>query len=492
MLLSDLIKSLEKEYVIGDTNININKIAYDSRKVSENDIFVCIRGFKTDGHNYIQQAIERGAVAVVVEKDVENLGVPVVKVADSREALAFMAAKFFGYPSNQFKLIGVTGTNGKTTTTYLIKSVLEHKGYKVGLIGTNQNMIGDMVIPTERTTPESLELQQLFFDMAKEKVDYVVMEVSSHSLELNRVAGCHYEVGIFTNITQDHLDFHITMENYLKAKAKLFNMCKIGVINIDDFRSQYILDTCSCSTLCYGIDKKKDLYAENIQLSDKGVSFEVVANDKREIIELGIPGKFSVYNALASIGACLALGIDLEDIKAGLKKEKGVPGRAQLVPTGRDFSVLIDYAHTPDGLQNILSTVRDFAKGRVITVFGCGGDRDRTKRPIMGRIAGQLSDFCVITSDNPRTEDPMKIIRDIEEGIKDTGSSYVVIENRYQAIKYAITNAEKDDIIVLAGKGHETYQEINGVRYHFDENEVVREILSESMQNEGCRMENAE
>jgi len=483
MLLVELIEPLDIQYVNGDTDIEINKIAYDSRKVEKNDVFVCIKGFKTDGHNYIKQAIERGAAAIIVEKDIEQQPVPVIRVENSRRALALISARFYGYPSEKFKLIGVTGTNGKTTTTYLIKTILEHHGYKTGLIGTNQNMIGDMVIPAERTTPESLELQQLFYDMAEAKVDYVIMEVSSHSLELNRVDGCNFEVGVFTNITQDHLDFHITMENYLKAKTKLFHMCRVGIINADDPNSDYILANSNCSVLCYGIDKKADIWAQNIDISEKGVRFRIESDGRNCTIELGIPGRFSVYNALASIGACLALGIELEGIKSGLKAAKGVPGRVQLVPTGRDFSVIIDYAHTPDGLENILKTVKGFARGRVVALFGCGGDRDRTKRPVMGRIAGQLSDFCIITSDNPRTEDPLKIISDIEEGIKDTKVPYVVIENRYEAIKYAIEHALKDDIIVLAGKGHETYQEINGVKHHFDENKVVAEILNSLQQS---------
>jgi UDP-N-acetylmuramoyl-L-alanyl-D-glutamate--2,6-diaminopimelate ligase len=480
MLLKDLTSIIEHEYVNGDQNAEISGIAYDSRRVKPGDLFVCIKGFKVDGHEFISQAIGQGAAAVIVEKEVEDAKVPLIKVKNSRRALALISAAFFSNPSSKFKLIGVTGTNGKTTTTYLIKTILEQGGSKVGLIGTNQNMIGDKVLPAERTTPESLELQQLFSDMVKEKVDYVVMEVSSHSLELNRVDGCNFEIGIFTNITQDHLDFHVTMENYLKAKTTLFKRCKKGIINVDDSSSEYILNNGTCEMITFGIDKEADIHAKDIEISEKGVKFDVDTPYGSKFIELGIPGRFSVYNALGSIGACLALGISLEQIQQGLKQAKGVPGRAQIVETGKDFTVLIDYAHTPDGLENILNTVNGFAKGRVVTLFGCGGDRDKTKRPIMGEIAGKLSDFCIITSDNPRTEDPLQILNHIEEGIKKTDCSYVVIENRFEAIKYALENAKKDDVIVLAGKGHETYQILKDRVIHFDEKEIVESILREA------------
>ncbi|MDK2798870.1 MAG: UDP-N-acetylmuramoyl-L-alanyl-D-glutamate--2,6-diaminopimelate ligase [Clostridiales bacterium] len=484
MLLKDLLKKIEKENIIGDDNIEITGIAYDSRKVKKGDLFVCIKGFKVDGHNFISQAIDQGAAAIIVEKEIaEKISIPIVKVKNSRSALAIASATFLDNPSSKFKLIGVTGTNGKTTTTYLIKNILELKGSKVGLIGTNQNMIGDKVLPAERTTPESLELQQLFAEMAENNVDYVVMEVSSHALELNRVDGCNFEIGIFTNITQDHLDFHITMENYLNAKAKLFKQCKIGVINADDSASEHILNTGNCKMITFGIDKEADIQAENILISEKGIKFKVISKKTdvltygEENIALNIPGRFSVYNALGSIGACLALGVNLQQIQQALKLAKGVPGRAQIVETGRDFTVLIDYAHTPDGLKNILSTVKGFAKGRVVTLMGCGGDRDKTKRPIMGKIAGELSDFCIITSDNPRTEDPVQILNHIEEGIKGTDCPYIVIENRFEAIKYVLENAQKDDVIVLAGKGHETYQILKDRTIDFDEKKIVESIL---------------
>ena len=477
MLLCDVIHGLLEQCGTLDKNIDITGIAYDSRKVQPGYLFICITGFKTDGHDYVQTAISKGAAAIVAEKDIGIRSIPVIRVQDSRKVLAIVSAAFYNQPSSKFKLVGITGTNGKTTSTYLIKNILEKKGYKVGLIGTNQNMIGDKILPAERTTPESLELQQLFADMAANAVDFVVMEVSSHSLELHRVEGCHFEVGVFTNLTQDHLDFHGTMENYLKAKSKLFFLANTGIINGDDSSCDLILKSEACRFQTYGIDKAVDIKAEDVHLSARGVQFRLVTPNGSVNIDLGIPGKFSVYNALGSIGAGIALGIDLETIREGLKDANGVQGRAQLVETGKDFTVMIDYAHTPDGLINILNTVKDFAKGRVVTLFGCGGDRDITKRPIMGKVAGELSNFCIVTSDNPRTEDPSLIIKHIEEGIKDTGTPYIVIENRYDAIQYALDNAIKDDVIVIAGKGHENYQEINGIKRPFDEKAIVENIV---------------
>ncbi len=481
MLLKDLLACVEAVEIKGDLHTEIGGIAYDSRKVQKGDLFVCIAGFKVDGHDFIAQAVEKGAAAVVVEKDVEEASIPMVKVINARSALAFIAAAFFDHPSSKFKLIGVTGTNGKTTTTYLIKTILALQGYKVGLIGTNQNMIGDEVIPAERTTPESLELQQLFSRMVREQVDYVVMEVSSHSLALHRVDGCAFEVGIFTNLTQDHLDFHITMENYLKAKTKLFTRCNTGIVNVDDSSSPYILEHGTCKMVTIGIEYDADIRAKETIVSEKGVQFQIDTAQGSANMALGIPGKFSIYNALGSIGACMALGMDLRQIKEGLRSARGVPGRAQVVETGRPFTVLIDYAHTPDGLKNIIGTVKGFAKGRVVTLFGCGGDRDCKKRPVMGKVAGEGSDFCIVTSDNPRTEEPMRIINHILEGMKETDCPHVVIENRLAAIEYALQNAQKDDVIVLAGKGHETYQEINGKKYPFHEEEIVTGLL-EKMQ----------
>ncbi len=474
------LKQLLKDYNVKNEfdDAEISGIAYDSRKVKPGDVFVCISGFETDGHKYAGKAVEKGAAAVIAEHAVDA-GVPTAVVENTRHALSYAADVFYGHPSGKFRLVGVTGTNGKTTTTFLVKSILEKAGHKVGLIGTNKNMIGERELPSERTTPESLELTELFAEMAKEGADFVVMEVSSHSLSLSRVEFCEFDVGAFTNLTQDHLDFHKTMENYLAAKKKLFDMCKTGVINADDEGGRKILADCSCVSVSYGIDSAADILAGNIDYGAHGVDFDCDALGAAMRIHINTPGRFSVYNALAAVGICTALGISAEDISEGLRSVPGVCGRAEVVPTGRDYTVMIDYAHTPDGIENILKSIRGFAKGRIVILFGCGGDRDRTKRPKMGRIAGELADFCVVTSDNPRTEDPGEIIKEIIPGVEETGCPYTVIENRKEAIRYALDNAETGDVILLAGKGHETYQILKSGKIHFDEREIVHEILGE-------------
>lgn len=466
MKLKDILKST-------DIEIEISGISYNSRETKSGDVFVAVTGFKTDGHKYAKSAVENGAVCVVCEHEIDDVDVPCIIVENSREALAVMACNYYDNPTSNFKLIGVTGTNGKTTVTYLVKAILEANGEKVGLMGTNKNMIGDVDYHTERTTPESLEMQKFFADMLNEGCTYGIMEVSSHSLDLYRVYGCNYEVGAFTNLTQDHLDFHGDMENYFSAKSKLFDMCKIGVINNDDKYGERLVNTCKCEKIAYGINAG-DLVAQNIEYGYKGVNFDC-GNMK---INLGIPGEFSVYNALTAIGICKGCGIADEVIEKALNVAQGVKGRAEVVDCGRDFTLIIDYAHTPDGLENILESVRGFAKGRVVVLFGCGGDRDKTKRPKMGKVAGRLADFCIVTSDNPRTEEPDSIIRDILDGMSDAMAEYVVIENRRDAIEYAVKYARKDDVIVLAGKGHEDYQILKDKTIHFDEREVIRDILS--------------
>ena len=476
--LSELLKDVDVKKMSGG-GVNINGVTYDSRNVKPGYVFVCITGFAVDGHKYAKSAVENGAVAVVAEHDLPTVDVPCVVVKNTRKAMAAMAATWYDYPYRKFKLIGITGTNGKTTTTYLIKSILEHMGKKVGLIGTNQNMIGDIVIPTARTTPDSLELMQLFDEMTKHNADYVVMEVSSHALALDRVTNCEFDVGAFTNITQDHLDFHKTMEEYLAAKSILFNISKVGVINADDSGCEFLLEHEQCdSVITYGIDSDCGLKADNIELRGDGVSFDISFGGETKRVDLPIPGRFSVYNAMTAIGCCLAAGISLADAVDGLHSAQGVKGRIEIVKTpGTDYTVIIDYAHTPDGLLNVISAIRGFAKGRVVTLFGCGGDRDASKRPKMGKIAGKLSDFCVVTSDNPRTEDPDKIIEQVVEGVKETDCEYVVITNRFQAIEYALDHAQKDDIILLAGKGHETYQILGTDTIKFDEREIVTKLL---------------
>lgn len=478
MKLTDLIKDLKPVKINGKSDIGINKIEYDSRKVTQNDVFVAVRGYKTDGHNYIEQAIKNGAAAVIAEEHTENIKVCEIITDNTRKALSLVSAAYYGYPSKKMKLIGITGTNGKTTTTYLVKSILEFAGYKVGLIGTNQNMIGSKVIPTERTTPESLELQKLFADMVAEGAEYCVMEVSSHSLCLDRVYANPFYIGAFTNLTQDHLDFHKTMEEYAKAKSILFTMCERAVVNADDKYVNAIIENADCKVVKYGINKKSDILAKNIKYNQRGVLFEVETPFGSENIRLDIPGEFSVYNALCAIGVCQGTGVGISDIAKALILAKGVKGRAEVLSTPTDYTVMIDYAHTPDGLENIIGTVKGFCRGRVITVFGCGGDRDATKRPKMGKIAGDLSDFCVVTSDNPRTEDPDAIIKDILSGMTDVKAEYVAICDRTEAIEYAMRIAKENDIIILAGKGHETYQILKGKTIHYDEREIVRDILA--------------
>ncbi|MBQ3553602.1 MAG: UDP-N-acetylmuramoyl-L-alanyl-D-glutamate--2,6-diaminopimelate ligase [Clostridia bacterium] len=475
MLLSQLLCGVEAEWEKED--LSVSAICYNSQKATEGCMFVCIKGFQADGHRYIEDAIHRGAKAVVVEDDVSFEGAVKIRVPDSRKALAQMSATWFLHPAKEMKIIGVTGTNGKTTVTSLIKQILEFSGKKVGLIGTNGNMIGDELLESERTTPESYELHELFRAMRDRGVEYVVMEVSSHSLVLSRVYGIPFACGVFTNLTQDHLDFHETMEKYLEAKKMLFLMCETAIVNIDDAAGKKIVDDAACPMTSYSIDEKAEWQAENVRISARGILFDFKHEDKSYAVRLGIPGKFSVYNAMAAAVCAIQLGFSPEDVFTALTVAQGVRGRAETVYTNTDYTVIIDYAHTPDGLDNIIRTVKEFAKGRVITVFGCGGDRDRTKRPIMGEIAGNLSDFCIITSDNPRTEEPMSIIYEIEEGMKRTDCEYILIENRRDAIGYALEIGKEGDCIILAGKGHETYQIIGKEKKDFDERVIIKELL---------------
>lgn len=478
MKLKELLSETEVKEIIGSEHLNITGIAFNSKEVRAGNIFVCIKGFKTDGHKYARDAISRGAIAVVADHDISEFGVTCIICENTRLALANIAAVFYGHPDKKFKLIGITGTNGKTTVTYLVKSVLESLGKKVGLIGTNQNMIENEVVPSKHTTPDSLELMQLFSRMADRGAEYVVMEISSHSLALDRVTACTFDVGAFTNLTQDHLDFHKTKENYLAAKGILFTLSKAGVINADADGADYLSRISTCSeTLTYGIEMPCDIRATNIVLLENGVSFDINYNEEKYQVNIGIPGRFSVYNALTAIGCLVSLGIPIKDAVEALKNARGVKGRIELVETGRNFSVIIDYAHTPDGLDNVLRTVRGFCKGRVITVFGCGGDRDADKRPKMGKIAAALSDFCVVTSDNPRSENPLTIIDNVIEGVKCENCEYAVVPNRFEAIEFALDMAKDNDVVLLAGKGHETYQVLSDRTIDFDEREIVRKLL---------------
>ena len=474
MKLSEILNGIE--YTLTGGDVEITSVEYDSRKIKAGSLFVAVKGYQTDGHLYIDKAIENGAAAVLYEDGEAKTGAAFAKCADTRAGLSVAAANFYENSASRLKIIGVTGTNGKTTTTTLIKNILDLKGYKTGLIGTNKNIIGDEVRKAERTTPESSDLHALFNEMEKKGVTHVVMEVSSHALALYRTYGINFEVGVFTNLTQDHLDFHETMENYCEAKAILFTQAKSGAVNTDDKWSGNIIEKSTCPVITYGIDSDADLKAENVRMSEKGVIFDVKYKNLTQEIRLGIPGKFSVYNALAAISACLQLGIGLEDIAKGLVLAKGVKGRAEIVPLPAGYTVLIDYAHTPDGLENIINTVQDFAKGDVITVFGCGGDRDRTKRPKMGAIAGRLSDRVIVTSDNPRTEDPDAIIKDILEGMTEF-SNYEVEPDRTKAIGRALKIAKEKDVIILAGKGHETYQILKDKTIDYDERKIVKELF---------------
>ncbi|MBE7048207.1 MAG: UDP-N-acetylmuramoyl-L-alanyl-D-glutamate--2,6-diaminopimelate ligase [Ruminococcaceae bacterium] len=468
-------------------DIDITSIAYDSRRVTPGSLFVCIKGYQTDGHLYIESAIKNGAAAILIQEPSGSFSVPCLTVEDTRKALAQIAANFYEHPEKKLKIVAVTGTNGKTTVTTLIKSILEFAGKTVGLIGTNANMIGDAVLPAERTTPESLELYALLHDMVNAGVEYVIMEVSSHSLYLSRVFGIQFTTAVFTNLTQDHLDFHKTMENYYMAKKMLFDVCDQAVINTDDPAGKDIAAYCVCPVLSYSINENSDLQAKNPRISSRGVIFDLLVENENISVRLGIPGKFSIYNGLAAMAACITLGIASSKITEALLVAKGVKGRAETVYTRTNYTIIIDYAHTPDGLDNIIKTVKDFTQGRVVTLFGCGGDRDPVKRPTMGKIAGTLSDFCIITSDNPRTEEPMAIIRQIESGMKETHCAYTVIENRRDAIRYAIETAEPGDSIILAGKGHETYQIIGTEKRHFDEREIIYDIMSSMAEPENCK-----
>lgn len=478
MLLKELIEGLDILSSSGSTDIEIENIAYDSRKARKGTLFVCVEGFKDDGHNYVPTAIENGATAILAQRKIDVPdNVTLIITGDTRYGLAYLSNEFFGNPSKSFDLIGVTGTKGKTTTTYMIKAILETASKKVGLIGTISNKIGNEVLPTERTTPESHDLQQLFSEMIEKKVESVVMEVSSHALELHRVSCSDFDIGIFTNLTQDHLDFHVTFDNYLNAKAKLFKMCKKGLVNIDSEYGKKVIEKAECEIITIGIENDADIKAVDIVKQPDSVEFKVITPWGSEYIKVNIPGKFNVYNALAAIGACCLMKIPFADIKEGLEKVS-VPGRAEVVYSGNDFTVIIDYAHSPDSLENILNTVKGYAPARVVSLFGCGGDRDKSKRSIMGEISGKIADFTILTSDNPRTEEPIEIIKDIEQGIKSITSEYITIEDRKEAIKYAISNVKPKDIIILAGKGHETYQIFKDKTIHFDEREVVKELLN--------------
>lgn len=456
----------------------ISGITCDSRKVKPGFLFACINGPDRDGHDYVQSALDNGAAVILCEKD---LGIKnQILVKNTKHTYARICEIWYGEAAKRLKIIGVTGTNGKTSITYLVKNMLESLGHKCGLIGTIQNICGTKTFEATNTTPSIEDLHRYFNLMVQEGCDYCVMEVSSHSLDQERVYGIEFETAIFTNLTQDHLDYHKTMENYLAAKKKLFLNCKNAVINIDDPYAQSLTNGLKCNILTYSVnDNKADFQAKNIRYYSAGNDFEFLYKNELCRIKLKIPGKFSVYNALAVAVCGISLGLSATDVANSLSNASGIKGRAEIVPTGTDYTVIIDYAHTPDGLANILHTFKDCPKNRLTVLFGCGGDRDKTKRPIMGEIAVRLADYVIVTSDNPRTEDPSLIIKDILAGMKKTSTPYKVIENRKEAIRFALQNALPGDIIILAGKGHETYQILNTGKIHFDEREVILECLKE-------------
>lgn len=481
MKLNDIIKGLEIVSVYGNINIDIENIEYDSRKVNENTLFICVKGFNSDGHKYIESAIEKGAKAFLVQDDVEIEGYTFIKVEDTRAAMAVVADNFCNHPSQQFGVVGVTGTNGKTSITTFLSEILKANNNKVGLIGTIKIFDGENEVESSSTTPESVDLQKYFNKMLNNSCNYCAMEVSSHSLVLNRVDATEFKIGIFTNLTPDHLDFHKDLEDYRHAKEMLFYKTSVAnIINIDDEGGKKIynnIKSLETPAYTYGIDNEADFMAKDIQINDKGVAYKLVTPTYEEDVFVPVPGKFTVYNTLAVIAGCYMLNIDKDVVLNSLKSTNGVAGRFETVPNDKGISVIVDYAHTPDALENILNTAREFTKGKIITVFGCGGDRDTTKRPLMGAIAQKLSDVCIVTSDNPRTEDPKLIIDDILVGLNKENENYKVVIDRKEAIESAIKMAEEKDVVIIAGKGHENYQIVGKVKHHFYDKEIANDCL---------------
>ena len=487
MELKKILAGLEGLKVKGSLDFDINNLDSDSRNINDGDMFVAIKGFDVDGHEYIKEAIGNGAKVILAQIDIDRKiikeipdDVTIILSENTRHALAICACNFYGNPSKKVKLIGITGTKGKTTTSFMTKAILEKEGKKVGLIGTIACYIGSKKLEdSDRTTPESLKLHKIFKQMVDEGCEVIVMEVSSQSLKLHRVDGCVFDIAVFTNFSEDHISEkeHPDMEDYFNSKLKLFHMCKTGYVNADDLHTAKIpkmLPDNDIST--YGIDNYCNLLAKDITITNSYVDFKVKLGQRNERVKTFIPGRFSVYNSLAAICVGLKLGCSAENIKEALLEVR-VPGRSELVDNKKDLTIMIDYAHSPESLENILNAVKSYTRGRVISVFGCGGDRDLGKRPIMGEISGRIADYTIITSDNPRTEDPEKIVNQIEEGIKKTNGKYECIVDRIEAIKSAIEMANKNDIVVLAGKGHETYQIIGHKKYPFDEKEIIKEII---------------
>ena len=489
MELKNILSGIEGLKAKGDLEVDITGISNDSREVKPGYLFIAIKGFDTDGHEYINKAIENGAKAILIQEEkakeiIKQIPdeINIITSKDTRIATAICACNYYDNPSRKMQLIGITGTKGKTTTTFMIKSILERQGIKTGLIGTIATYIGDKKLEdSDRTTPDSIKLQSYFAQMVEAGCKACVMEVSSQSLKLHRVDGCDFNIGVFTNFSEDHISEkeHPDMEDYFNSKVKLFNMCPLGFINIDDINTIKVPSLApNCTVKTYGIDNECDMLAKDITITNSYVDFKVKLNGKNERIKTDIPGRFSVYNSLAAISVATKLGCSVENIKSALETVK-VPGRSELVDNKLGLTIMIDYAHSPESLESILQAVKSYTRGRVISVFGCGGDRDNAKRPIMGAISGKIANYTIITSDNPRTENPEAIVKEIEEGIKKTNARYECIVDRTEAIKKAIKMANKNDIIVLAGKGHETYQEINHEKHHYDEREIIKQVIDE-------------
>lgn len=487
MKLHTLLSSLASYTGDISQNPTITSIENDNRLVQPGSLFVCVKGYTVDGHDFAEAAVASGAAAILAEKPL-SLSVPVIVVKDTYRAMAMLADKFYEHPTQKLKLIGITGTNGKTTISHLIEKLLSDDNKKTGLIGTMYTKIADKVFETKNTTPDSVTLQKTFHAMVEEGVDAAVMEVSSHALELGRVHGCDYDLAIFTNLTQDHLDFHKTMERYKFAKSLLFSQLgntynddkrKYAIINVDDEAAVDLINYTAAHVVTYGIDQDADVRATDIEITSSGTTFMLHARGEKLPMKLQLVGKFSVYNVLAAVAAGLCLDLKLPDIIASLEEVKGVSGRFELVNEGQDYTVIVDYAHTPDSLENVMKTVNEFAKGDTFVVVGCGGDRDKTKRPIMANIACEYATYPIFTSDNPRTEKPEDILKDMEAGV--AGKSYTTIIDRKEAIYASIKQAKPGDVIVIAGKGHETYQEIGKQRFDFDDRVIARQAIQEQL-----------
>lgn len=474
MKAHEIMNSIKTYDVFDDSDISY--ITDNSRKVKSGSIFVCIKGNNFDGHDAAEQALANGAVFVVCQRDLGLKKQVVVK--NTRVAFSVMCSNFFGNPASKLKIIGITGTNGKTTTAFIIKGMLEKMGHKAGLIGTVKNMVGDKEYPASLTTPESFELNKLFAEMVEAGCEYCVMEVSSQALAQERVAGIKFSAGVFTNLTQDHLDYHGTFENYAQAKSKLFEQSELCILNLDDEYAMSMLRNSNGRMVTYSVNENKsDYMATYIRYKNDGIEYELAKTGYIERVKVGIPGEFTVYNTMAAAVTLIEMGFDFSRVVYALSLSEGVKGRIEVVPTNTPYTVIIDYAHSPDGLENIITSLRKIAKNRIITVFGCGGDRDKTKRSVMGAIAARLSDVIVVTSDNPRSEDPDVIIADIMVGVKGQKVKKIVEPDRTKAISAALKEAAVDDIVLLAGKGHETYQILNTGKIHYDEREIVKGLL---------------